>query len=137
MKREELLRRIARTLKQSVAPAVGDEYAKTQAFMAAVVLEKLGLEIGLADAHAQAWASDVSALAGDLDRMLAAGPVPVALEAAWGHFDRSRTRADLVPLIEALYATRGELGNARFDAVLTRVRVALRADIDRRMEYAR
>jgi hypothetical protein len=42
MSHGELLQRIARTLKQDVGPAIEAEYPKTQAFMAAVVLEKLG-----------------------------------------------------------------------------------------------
>jgi tetratricopeptide (TPR) repeat protein len=37
-----LLRRIAQTLRESIGPAVEAEYPRTQAFMAAVVLQKLG-----------------------------------------------------------------------------------------------
>ena len=34
------------TLKQEIAPAIDAEYPKTQAFMAAVVLQKLGRQLG-------------------------------------------------------------------------------------------
>ena len=49
---------------------------------------------------------------------------------------RTRDAAALCTLIETLYASRAELGAARFDALLGRVRETLRASIDRRMEYA-
>ena len=40
MSPDELLRRLAQTLKHEIAPAVGEAYPKTQAYMASVVLEK-------------------------------------------------------------------------------------------------
>ena len=40
MNHGELLQRIANTLKGDVGPAIADEYPKTQAFMAAVVLHE-------------------------------------------------------------------------------------------------
>ena len=44
---DELLERIARTLKKEIGPAVEDAYPKTQAFMAAVVLQKLAGQLRL------------------------------------------------------------------------------------------
>jgi hypothetical protein len=48
----------------------------------------------------------------------------------------TRDAAALCALIETLYADRAELGATRFEALLGRVRRTLRANIDRRMEYA-
>ena len=39
-------------------------------------------------------------------------------------------------LVEALYAGRDELGTERFDALLGRIRLTLRASIDRQLEYS-
>ena len=60
---DELLERLARTLKKEIGPAVGDAYPKTQAFMAAVVLQKLAGQLRLADEHAAASQRDLQALA--------------------------------------------------------------------------
>ena len=130
----DLLLRIAQTLKQEIAPAVDAEYPKTQAFMAAVVLQKLGATIALAPAHAHAAAADLDALIADLSarpptcrRRFATRSKTLA---------QSRDAAALCRLVEALYASRESLGDRRFDDLLARVRRTLRADIERRLEYA-
>ena len=68
--------------------------------------------------------------------MLGDGATPASAIDAVQALTRSRDAAALCALIEALYASRAELGDARFDALLGRVRDTLRASIDRRMEYA-
>ena len=45
---DELLDAIAGTLRQQVGPAVAEPFAKTQAFMAAVILEKLAGDLRVA-----------------------------------------------------------------------------------------
>ena len=136
MNHGELLLRIASTLKGDVGPAIEAEYAKTQAFMAAVVLEKLGRQLELEGAHRAADATDLSALLDDLHRMLEGGETRARVANAVQALARTRDAAALCALIETLYASRAELGPARFDALLGRVRVSLRASIDRRMAYA-
>ena len=136
MTNDELLLRIAQTLKQEIGPTVADEYAKTQAFMAAVVLEKIGRECACASAHAAAHAAELAALVVDLDATLALDVIPAAVGAALQAVRTDRDQAALCRLIETFYATRPELGEARFEILLGRVRQALRANIDRRMEYA-
>jgi hypothetical protein len=42
----------------------------------------------------------------------------------------------LPELVEAIYATRDELGAEQFDLLITRVRQTLRARLDRQLEYA-
>lgn len=130
-----LLPRMARLLKRDIAPAVGEEYARTQAFMAAVVTEKLGRQLELAQQHEQASDLDVKSLLEDLKPDLDA--VDGAPGIAWTALQRERSDAALCELIAALYAARNQLGDSRFERVLARIRAHLRAAIDRRMEYAR
>ena len=136
MNHGELLQRIARTFTRDVGPAMEAEYPKTQTFMAAVVLQKLGRQLGLEGAHRSADAADLSALLEDLGGLLHGGEVPAGVTGAVQTLTRTRDAAALCTLIETLYASRAELGSARFDALLGRVRETLRASIDRRMEYA-
>jgi hypothetical protein len=135
MNEGELLERIARTLKQEIGPAVDVEYPKTQAFMAAVVLQKLGQQIDLAARHQAAERADLDALLAELPPLLGTATVP-ALNAALAKLTQARDKAALCELIEALYANRSVLGAERFAQVLGRVRQNLRASIDRQMEYA-
>jgi hypothetical protein len=130
----ELLLRIASTLKDDIAPAVEAEYPKTQAFMAAVVLQKLGRQLALAPGHAQANDADLDALIADLSATAAATPAGVrrSIEV----LRQARDAAALSQLVQSLYANRAELGERRFDELLARVRVMLRAGIERRLEYA-
>ena len=130
----DLLLRIAQTLKEEIGPAIDAEYPKTQAFMAAVVLQKLGREMALASAHALAAAADVEALVADL--RAAATDVPSPIRDAIEDVARCRDAAALCRLVEALYASRSALGTRRFDDLLARVRRTLGADIERRLEFA-
>ena len=130
----DLLLRIAETLKQEIAPAVGAEYPKTQAYMAAVVLQKLGRQAALAPAHARAARAEVDALIADLTASVPTGASEI--RRAVEHFAHARDPAALCALIETLYTSRGVLGDGRFEDLLARVRQTLRADIERRMEYA-
>ena len=136
MSPDELLQRIATTLKRDIGPAIQAEYPKTQSFMAAVVLEKLGRQLGLERAHRAADAADLRALLDDLRGVLGGGEMPASVTGAVQTLTRTRDAAALCALIETLYASRAELGAARFDALLGRVRETLRASIDRRIEYA-
>ncbi len=136
MSPDQLLERIAATLRRDIGPAIGDEYPRTQAFMAAVVLQKLGRGLACAPSHRAAEAADMDALVADLEAALAATAAPPAIATAIVGLGRSRDAAALCALIDALYADREALGPARFDALLGRVRRTLRADIDRRVEVA-
>ena len=133
---DELLERIARTLKKEIGPAVEDAYPKTQAFMAAVVLQKLAGQLRLADEHAAASQRDLQALAKELDPLTASQDTPPALRAAVHTVRQDLDTASVSGLIETLYATRSELGETRFADLMGRVRARLRARIDREMVYA-
>jgi hypothetical protein len=132
-----LLERIARILRQDIGPAVSDEYARTQAFMAAVVLEKLGRQLALSAEHEGAESADLTGLVADLRGLLAEGDAPASVRIALDALAETRDNAALCRLIEALYATRPMLGEARFGVALRRIRLTLRRSVDRRMEIAR
>ena len=132
----ELLQRIAQTLRGEIGPAVDAEYPRTQAFMAAVVLQKVGRQLALAGEHAAAETADLTALLADLHGRLADGDAPASVRAAVTALDRTRDDAGLCRLIEALYAARAELGEDRFAALLGRIRQTLRRSIDRRIAVA-
>ena len=135
MSPDELLRRIAQTLKQEIGPAVLEAYPKTQAFMASVVLEKLARQLELAPAHAAAERSEVPALESDLNAFFA-NDAPTGVAAAIAGLADAPNSTGLNAVVEALYAARGELGTDRFEQALGRVRQTLRAGVDRQMVYA-
>ena len=136
MNADDLLRRMAHTLKREIGPAIADEYPKTQAFMAGVVLEKLARQLELAPLHAAAESADIAALLSALGALLAPVVVPAALSVALVAVARTRDQTALGGLVGALYETRTALGTELFDRTLGRVRETLRAGIDRQLAYA-
>ena len=133
---DELLERIARSLKQDIGPAVEAAYPKTQAFMASVVLQKLAGQLRLANEHATASQHELTELAVELDQLTASEDTPPSLHAALDTLRRDLDTASVSRLIETLYATRAELGEEHFELLLGRVRARLRARIDREMVYS-
>jgi hypothetical protein len=133
----DLMQRIATTLREVIGPAIESEYPKTQAFMAAVVLQKLGKELALSAEHQQAQSEDLQALHRDLRARLANVETPPALLEAMERLASAPGAASLAGLVSALYLTRAELGEQRLTDLLGRVRSTLRADLDRRLEHAR
>jgi hypothetical protein len=134
---DELLARMATTLRTEIGPVVEGTYQRTQAFMAAVVLEKSAREVRLGAEHAAADEHDTRAMLGDVEAVLAEASVPAALRSALDGAAVSPGAAGLCTLVDALYGARAALGDDTFAAALGRVRVALRASIDRRLEIAR
>ena len=133
---DALLERIARTLKKDIGPAVDAAYPKTQAFMAAVVLQKLAGQLRLADEHAAASQRDLHELGEELSQLTASNAISAPLAEALRTLRHDLDTASVSGLIETLYATRSELGEERFTSLLSRVRTRLRARIDREMVYA-
>ncbi|MEL7157554.1 MAG: hypothetical protein AAFN30_13245 [Actinomycetota bacterium] len=134
MDSSELLRRLSATLRTEIGPAVDDEYTRTQAFMASVILERVAREHELRSGHDAAENADLGRLHPALEQHLAsAAPVPEAVTAAVDAARASMTVAALGPVIDELY----RWGHDDAAAALDLIRPALRADIDRRMEVAR
>ena len=137
MNRSDLLARMGRLLKREIGPAVEADYPKTQAFLSAVVLEKVSAELRLAEGHAEAGAADRVALMAGLEADMADAPDAVR-EALAALAEKGADDGDaaLCGFIEALYGNRDALGRERFDRLLGRIRQDLRRGIDRRMESA-
>lgn len=131
----DLLGRLATTFKTEIGPAVEAEFPRTQAFLSAVVLQKIAGQLRLAEEHAAAEAEACAALISDLKSMLDGVSPPQSLVAALADIEGNRD-AGQCAFIEALYATRAALGEARFEALLGRVRATMRATLNRRLEYA-
>jgi hypothetical protein len=135
MDADELLTRMAATLRKQIGPAVEEPFAKTQAFMASVVLEKVAKQVHHAAAHDTANAEDRIQLAADLNALVSSAgsphePVRSAIEAA-GEGDEA-----LAPLVQALYDHEHDLGSDLFNSLLGRTRTTLRARLDRQLEVA-
>jgi AcrR family transcriptional regulator len=128
----ELLRRLSGTLRNDIGPAVGDEFTRTQAFMASVILERLSKQVALEPGHRAAEQADMADLHARLAEIL--GEAPAEVTAARATAAAAGTVAALGPLVRALYAW-GAGDGAAADALAT-IRPALRSDIDRRMEIA-
>ncbi len=129
---DELLDAVADTLRREIGPAVGDPFAKTQAFMAAVVLQKLAGQLRAASVDAEV---DRRTLVAEVRAALGATP-PEDVTAALDVLARDGATAAWRAVVTSLYATRDELGPARFDAALGRVRTGLRARLDHVLAYA-
>ncbi len=128
----ELLRRLSVSLRSDIGPAVGDEYARTQAFMASVILERVSRQLALGPQHEADELVDMTELCDALEEVLADAPVEV-LDA----FTEARSRAtvaSLGALIERLYAWGGT--EPKVVRALGLIRPVLRRDIDRKMAVA-
>ena len=125
----DLLRRVAITLRERIGPAVDEPYARTQAFMAAVVLEKLAGQLA---------ASAVGAAVADAERLALVGSLHsrcAALDAALDALRTDGSDQGWSALVTAVYSARDELG-ADFDPVLGEIRRALRGRLDRALAYS-
>jgi hypothetical protein len=131
----ELLARMSVTMKSTIAPNTTGT-AKPQAYMAAVVLEKIAKQLELAPAHAAQQATDATALVADLGSLADGKGLPPGTSAALAAVRADSGPENLCSLVRSLYGDRAVLGQELFVAMLGRVRVALRADINRRMEYS-
>ncbi len=132
---DELLDRIATTLREQIGPAVGEPFAKTQAFMAAVILTKLASQLRATETDRQLVAEERRAVIADIRGELAETSTTHVGDAVavLGH-DGSDTSWGV--LVEALYTDREELGAVRFERMLHRVRVAMRSRLDRALGYS-
>lgn len=141
MKPDELLERMAGTFRHRIGPEVGDTFARTQAFMASVILEKLSAQLRLAEVHQAAERAERAVLKADLDTLLAEAEAAAGTPAAVGQAVMALAGPEenatvLRRLVETLYSERANLGEDRFGSLLGRVRTTLRARVDRHMEFA-
>lgn len=128
----ELLRRLSASLRADIGPAVGDEYARTQAFMASVILERVSRQLEFGPAHQAAETADLTRLCTLLTPTLLDGPPEVV--SAFAEVRSQATVASLGGLIAALYAW--GVDEPTVTEALGHIRPVLRHDIDRRMRVA-
>ncbi|MGR9092978.1 MAG: hypothetical protein ACU85U_20595 [Gammaproteobacteria bacterium] len=131
-----MLDRLVNTLKRDIAPAIDDEYLKTQAFMASVVVGKLTRQLALESEHRAAAEDDMDSLLVDVEATLETLDEPPLIATLKALAERRDAQA-LCAFIEAVYAARARIGESAFERLRGRTRVLLRADIDRRMVYAK
>lgn len=137
MKEDELLLRLSQTLKKQVGPAVEGEYQKTQAFMAAVVLEKLGNQLGSKARHDEQNRRELEALATELTSLSSSVSLNTELNNELENFCAERSDGALSRLITGLYRNSAALGKGSMTTLMKPIRTHLRHAIDRRMEYAK
>lgn len=125
-----LLELLAGRLRDDIAPSIGDEYLRTQSYMAAVITERLARQVALGEQHAAAEAADMAQLVQELDR-IGLGSLTDELPA----LRADTTVTALGDVVAALYRADPERPEAV--AALAVIRRVLRRDIDRRMEIAR
>jgi hypothetical protein len=117
-----MLEEVIASLRGVVAPAIPAPYPRTQAYMAAVILEFLARAIEERSDVADAKKRSIERLFADIRQLGVVTPA----EMLGGDDGESR----LAKLIEALYADRERLGEARFAAASQRVRRTLRDLLD-------
>ena len=137
----ELIRRVADVLRTEVGPAATGG-AGARAYGASAVLRRVARGLELSREHAEADESDRRRLHDDVADLLAgtsdAAPAPLAAVAALGDADyEGDYKAALDRLVASLHQDRSQLPEATFERTLARVRLALRAVLDRELEVAR
>lgn len=118
----QLIHAIIDSLRNVIGPAIAEPYPKSQAFMAAVILEFVARQI---DERSDIAAGKHDAINGLLDE-LARMPTLKPFTAEKNHTDD----AEVCSLIERLYAERETLGADAFAAANASVRAALRRMLD-------
>ena len=131
---EELLARVARTLREDVGPAVGDSFAKTQAFMGSVVLTKIAGQLRARDDDAIAADTDRRALVATVRSRL--GGSATTVSRAVDALEQDGSDRTWNVLVTSLYDARDEIGVGVADELLGHVRAALRARLDRSLVYS-
>ena len=123
----QLLSEIVTSLREVIAPAIGEPYPKAQAYMAAVILEFVARQVEeRSDIDEQKHAAmlellrDLSQLP-DVNRLVRGDEL---------------NEEGLSKLIEHLYAERGRLGEETFVAANRRVRQTLRKLLDTELKVA-
>jgi len=122
-----IINEIVTSLREVIAPAIAEPYPKSQAYMAAVVLEFIARQVEERNDIETEKYTALMALLRDLSHQPELGPM---IEA--DHL----SEAGLCELIERLYSQREQLGEEVFASVNRRIRQALRALLDAELKVA-
>jgi hypothetical protein len=125
---KQLINEIVTALREVIAPAVVEPYAKSQAYMAAVILEFVARQVEERGDLEVRKHSVMLDLVHDLSRMHEMEGI-----LRGDHLDER----GLCDLIKHLYADRDRLGEEKFVASNRRVRQALRQLLDQDLKIAR
>jgi hypothetical protein len=124
---KQLLNEIAISLRTVIAPALAEPYPKTQAYMAAVILEFVARQVDERVDIADGKQAALTALFRELE----------PLDGGVGHSgDVAPSEAGLCQLVERLYAERDRLGEPAFTAANQLVRGTLRKLLDQDLMVA-
>lgn len=118
----QLLKEVIASLRTVIAPAIADPYPKSQAYMAAVVLDFVSRQVEERHDIDEEKTHTLNDLFQDLSSLLADKTPAVATT--------PDQEGRLSRLIEWLYAEKDRLGPETFAAANQRVRVALRQLLD-------
>ena len=122
-----LLKEVIASLRNVIAPAVTDPYPKSQAYMAAVILEFIARQVEERSDSSKAKEHVLDDLFSDL-RLLITDKVPSSKD--------PDQEARLCRLIEWLYTEKDRLGPEAFTAANQKVRTALRQLLDQELKIA-
>jgi hypothetical protein len=122
-----LLKEVIASLRTVIAPAVADPYPKSQAYMAAVILEFIARQVEERSDSSKAKEHVLDDLFSDL-RLLITDKVPASKD--------PDQEARLCRLIEWLYTEKDRLGPEAFTAANQKVRTALRQLLDQELKIA-
>jgi len=122
-----LLKEVIASLRTVIAPAVADPYPKSQAYMAAVILEFIARQVEERSDSSKAKEHVLDDLFSDL-RLLITDKVPSSKD--------PDQEARLCRLIEWLYTEKDRLGPEAFAAANQKVRTALRQLLDQELKIA-
>jgi hypothetical protein len=132
---EDVLERIAATLREQVGPSVGDSFARTQAFMASVILMKLAAQLRSEAEGGTIAHEERVALVGAMRHPLVGREHP-ALDVALQSLTVDGSDRAWSAVVAALHAEREQLGDTLFDELLRTLRAGLRRRLDRALLYA-
>ena len=122
-----LLKEVIASLRNVIAPAVADPYPKSQAYMAAVILEFISRQVEERSNVSQEKEHVLNHLFSDLGSLLT-DKVPSSKD--------PDQEARLCRLIEWLYSEKDRLGPEAFAAANQKVRAALRRLLDQELKIA-
>jgi len=123
-----LLTEVVNSLRNVVGPAVKDPHAKSQAYMAAVILEFVSCQIEDPSDHESVEQVALMELFDDLSR------IPDLAEIV--ERDGADLRSRLCHTIEALHSARGQIAPQAFERANRRIRLTLRQLLDAELKIA-
>jgi len=122
---KQLLNEVIASLRNVIAPAVADPYPKSQAYMAAVILEFIARQVEERTDIEKAKDAELVALFGEVSHLTGADKIKSG---------EAPSEAALCALIERLYNERERLGEDAFKVANGLVRASLRRLLDQELK---